>query len=89
MLNNIIIAAYIFTEKKCKGAFRKLHSECNPLPAFLHSKMVARYVEVTECKLYVAAALMHDLIEDGKSTVLEIKLALKEYDVQPLLSIIK
>ena len=70
MLKEIVNKAYNFSKEAHKGQFRKFTN----LPYFTHPKGVARYIEqLTKDPEMIAAALLHDVVEDSNHTIEEIR----------------
>jgi (p)ppGpp synthase/HD superfamily hydrolase len=69
MLKDVVIRSYIFAEKAHEGQTRRFSG----LPYFTHPKAVARFVEeLTSNPVLVAAALLHDTVEDTPVSQVEI-----------------
>ncbi len=69
MIKNIVNKAYNYSEEKHSGQFRKFSN----LPYFSHPKYTARVVEqLTKNPEMVAAALLHDVIEDTDTTYMDL-----------------
>lgn len=69
MVKDIIVKAYSFSEEKHKGQMRRFSN----LPYFSHPKYVARVIEhLTKNPQLVATALLHDVVEDTKTSLSEI-----------------
>ena len=69
MLKTLVVKAYSFAENAHKGQTRTFTG----LPYFTHCKGVARLVEnITKDEMLIAAALLHDVLEDTKTTYEEL-----------------
>ncbi len=75
MVKEIVNKAYNFSKKAHEGQFRRFTN----LPYFTHPKGVARYVEqLSRDPEMVAAALLHDVVEEANHTIEEIRLEFGE-----------
>ena len=70
MLKEVVIQAYNFAKEKHGNQKRRFSN----LPAFSHPKAAARIVEqLTNDPEMIAAALLHDTVEDTNTTIQEIR----------------
>jgi (p)ppGpp synthase/HD superfamily hydrolase len=70
MIKELVVKAYIFSQEKHKGQMRKY----SDLEYFSHPKAVARILEdMHQDEFMVAAALLHDVVEDTGTTLEEIE----------------
>ena len=70
MIKDLVVKAYILSQEAHQGQKRKFSG----LDYFTHPKYVARVIEhLTKNETLIAAALLHDVIEDTKHTAKDVE----------------